>query len=185
MSIQLYAFLLLIIALSTDAFAAGLSYGIDRVHIPWLSTLLISMISGILLSVSLVSGTLLQTIIPQSLMSIISFAILLILGINKLFDTLLHRMIKGANQEDFSIISPKEALILGLALSLDNIAAGIGSSLSELSLIYTFLLAFIINLAAIRLGWLIGVKASKCTSMDFSWVGAVLLFFLAFLRLFQ
>lgn len=183
MSIELYAFLLLLTALSTDAFAAGLSYGIDRVNIPFLSTFIISLISSIMLTISLVSGTFIQTIIPQNYMRYISFFILLYLGINKIRDTFLRKVIVSANQEDFSVLSAKESFVLGLALSLDNIAAGIGTSLAGLSLYSIFILTIFFNIFAMKLGCLTGKKAAQYTSFNFSWVGAVLLFLLAFLRL--
>ena len=50
-----YFFILLIIVLSMDAFAAGLSYGVGKVHVPLSSLMIASLLSGGILTLSLLA----------------------------------------------------------------------------------------------------------------------------------
>lgn len=67
MMLTFYFLLLLIIILSMDAFAAGLSYGVEKVQVPFLSLLIIAFLSGSMLTASLMAGNILLGLIPPGL----------------------------------------------------------------------------------------------------------------------
>ena len=202
--------ILLIIALSVDAFAASFAYGTDNVKIPPLSAAIVAFLSDFLLIASLYIGSLFKTYIPDSLTTFLSFSILFVLGIIKLFDSSIKKKIREnqfnsrqlhvsfknlrfiltvyakpqeANTTDIEILSPTEALSLGLALSLDSAAAGIGAASSELSLPLTALLTFVISITAVFSGCKMGRILAAKSDFNFSVIGGILLILLAFTKL--
>lgn len=202
--------ILLIIALSADAFAASFAYGADKVKIPPLSAIIVALISDILLMISLLIGNFLKAYIPPMLTTFFSFTILFVLGAIKLFDSSIRRKIRenrfnskevkvqtknlrfiltvyaapeAANTEDVETLSPAEALSLGLALSLDSAAAGFGAASGEYSILLAALLAFLISLGAVSLGCKTGRLLAAKSDFNFSIIGGILLLLLAFSKL--
>lgn len=202
--------ILLIIALSVDSFAASFAYGADKVKIPPFSAVIVALLSDSLLILSLVAGNLFKAYIPDSLTTFFSFTILFALGIIKLFDSSIKKKIREnrfdskelhvsfknlrfiltvyaqpqkANTADVEILSPAEALSLGLALSLDSAAAGIGAASAEFSLPLTALLTFIISIAAVFWGCKTGRLLAAKSDFNFSIIGGLLLLLLALIKL--
>ncbi len=185
MFLAIYTITLLLVAVSIDAFTAGLSYGMNRVKIPFSSAFIMSAMSGTFLLFSLVAGSLLQDILPHNFIKYFSFSVLFLLGLYRLFDTFLPRTIENVNKDDLTVLSPKEATFLGLALSLDNVAAGFGFQAALLSPLLIFVTAVAVNFLIIRLGCLVGRGIVTRTTLNLAWIGAVLLLLLAFSRLLQ
>lgn len=211
MSISLSQLFMLIIALSLDAFAASFVYGADNVRIPASSVAIITSLSTGILFIFLLLGKWLGAFIPAFAASFLCFLILLTLGLIKLFDSTLKSMIRKsgickkkvcfsfsdlnfiltvyadpekANKEDISVLSPMEALSLGIALSLDSAAAGFGAGMMVLHLPAILLLSLFFNTAAVLFGCYLGRTMIKKTNLDLSWLSGVLLLVLAFLKLF-
>lgn len=201
---------LLLIALSADAFAASLAYGMDRVKIPPLSAAIVALLSDFILIVSLFIGGFLQSFIPVSFTTVLSFLILLILGLIKLFDSSIKKKIKEnrfsskelrlssknlkfiltvyakpqeANGDDIEVLSPAEAVSLGLALSLDSAAAGIGAASLHFPLLLTAVLSFLIGMLTIFAGCRLGRTLAARSDFNFSIIGGILLILLAFSKL--
>lgn len=190
-----YFFVLLVIVLSMDAFAAGFSYGIENVHVPFFSVLIIAFLSGSMLTASMIVGDFILRLIPVGLTKGISFSVLLMLSLYKFYDTLpqLHARRKGlttgtisqkVNKEDKTILSLKEAALLAFALSIDNISAGLCTGTIPLPDMILLLLTTTIHFISIRSGLLAGHLLSAKSSHRFAWLGAAILMFLAFCRLF-
>lgn len=201
--------LLLTAALSFDALAAGFLYGADRVRIPLPSLAIISGLSSVILTAFLLFGSLFQTVLSEKTASLLCFFILFCLGLAKLFDGSLKALCRrfagregklrltlphvtflltvyadpeAANGPDYSILSPKEAVSLGIVLALDSAAAGFGAGLSELPLFAAFFFSFLFTAAALGGGSALGGKLSGHSSFDFSWLSGLLLIGLAFLK---
>lgn len=181
-----------------DAFAAGFSYGIEKVQVPFLSLAVIALLSGGMLTASLLAGNFLMSFIPEALTKGISFAVLFLLSLYKFYDALpgLHSK-KGktdsgkfttgtisqkVNKEDKAILSCREGAILAIALSIDNISAGLCTGTVSLPSIILLLLTTAIHFFALRLGLLAGRMLSH-KSQGFAWLGGAVLMLLAFLRL--
>ena len=81
MNLSIYFFLLLVTVLSMDAFAAGLSYGVEKVWVPFSSLSIIALLSGGMLTASLFAGNLLLSLIPDRLTKILSFLVLFLLAL--------------------------------------------------------------------------------------------------------
>lgn len=201
--IQLF---LLVIALSVDAFAASFVYGTDRVKIPAASVFVITALSTGILVLFLLLGQWFGSMIPAGATSILCFLILFILGLVKLFDSTIKTLIKktefyerrvcfsishmnfiltvyadpsAANGEDVAVLSPLEALSLGLALSLDSAAAGFGAGMMVTHLPLTILFSLVLNTAAVLVGSTLGRTIANRSSLDLSWLSGLLLIGLA------
>lgn len=190
----MFYLLLLIIVLSMDAFTAGLSYGMDGVRVPLSSILTIGLLSGCMLTMSLYAGDFFLLFLPAGFTKMISFTVLFLLSLYKLYDTVpwLHKGNSGLTTDTISqkinhaapsVLSGKEAALLGLALSVDNISAGLCTGTLSLNPCLLLLITTLIHLFSIRLGLFTGRLLSQKGLRSFSWLGAVILMLLAFCRL--
>lgn len=148
------------IALNLDALGIGISYGIRKITIPFLSMIIICMVSMSAISFSMAMGHMMGHYIPARMVKDLGGGILLLLGIWAIiqyfcqaggndtpppelnettaqllelhFMGLVIRILKQPHLIDIDnsgIISGNEALLLGLALSVDALTAGIAISL--------------------------------------------------------
>ena len=188
-------FILLIMILALDAFTAGLSYGVEKVHVPVLSVFLIAMMSGLMLTLSMTAGDFLLTLVPAVLTKTISFLVLFLLSVYKLYDSLpqFHRsgralttdhISRRINNRNTAVLSGKEACLLGLALSVDNISAGLCTGSGSLSPILLFFLTTAVHLLTIQAGLCTGRLLVRKSSHHFACLGGAVLMLLSFLRLF-
>ncbi len=195
MTFSIYFFILLVIVLSMDAFAAGFSYGMGRVLVPFPSLLIIALLSGCMLTASMIAGNFILSFIPASLTKGISFSVLFLLSLYKFYDALpqLHLKTHGlttdtisekVNKTDKDILSGKEAALLAFALSIDNISAGLCTGTVPLPIFVLLLITIAIHFASIRLGVLTGNLLANKSSHRFAWLGGLILMLLAFCRLF-
>ncbi|WP_052759583.1 sporulation membrane protein YtaF [Paenibacillus sp. DMB20] len=86
-------------ALSLDGFGAGITYGLRRTKIPFLSVVIISLCSGIVLCISMQAGTLLQRIFSPSAASVIGAVILMVMGGWSLIQQIAARSNREAGDE--------------------------------------------------------------------------------------
>lgn len=185
---------LLVVVLSLDAFTAGLSYGTAKVSVPLLSVFIIALLSGAMLTLSLLAGNYLLALIPTGLTKTISFMVLFLLSLYKFYDTLpiLHRrdsqlttgnISERVNKKDKAVLSGREAALLAVALSIDNISAGLCTGTVSLPFITLLIFTSVIHFIAIQTGLMTGRLLLSKTSHNFTWLGACILMLLAFLRL--
>lgn len=200
---------LFVTALSTDALIASLAYGSNKIKIPFISVLVISLLCTGILGISLLAGTFLKPFLPTEFMKGISFTILFFLGIIKLLDNIIKAIIdrhnviqkeikfsmlnlnfilniyadpKGADVDESKILSPREALSLGVALSFDSLAAGIGAALGNINIIAVIFSSLLLSMASIKCGEMIGHKLCEKVPFQLSWLSGVILIALAFAR---
>lgn len=196
-------------ALSLDALAAGILYGTDNVRIPLSSLAVISGLSSGILVLFLLFGSWFQGFLPSGLPSFLCCIILTGLGCIKLFDGALKSLIRhcsanekkvtfslsrltflltiyadpaAANGPDISILSPKEALSLGIALALDSAAAGFGAGMTSLRLPAALLLTLFFTGAALSGGSFLGRRLAGHCPFQLSWLSGLLLLLLAYLK---
>jgi putative Mn2+ efflux pump MntP len=72
---------------------------------------------------------------------------------------------------------------LALALTINNLAGGIGAGIYGLNIIYTTLLTVILSLAAIALGQLLGRKLTK--NLSSKWSGIISAFLIICLVVYE
>lgn len=115
------------LALSVDSFVAAFSYGTSKIKIPLSSVGIISVTGSLITGLSMLTGSFVKDFIPSGFTTLLSFGILFLLGVLKLFES---SSPVNADKDNSHSISAKEALSLSAALSLDGCAAGFGASLS-------------------------------------------------------
>ena len=86
----LFAILLFLIAVSVDTITAGLTYGTGDVHIKPLSYVFLIGIPALFVTLSNQLGTLLCLFFSEKTISLLSFALLLFMGCEKLLESLIR-----------------------------------------------------------------------------------------------
>lgn len=202
---------LLVLAVSLDAFVASVHYGVKKIKIPFLSILIINLICSSLLGMSTFLGQEAQRFLPEGLTSMISFVILVFLGIYYLFEGLIKFYLESkkdktgeielkfadvrfmvnvyidetkADKDSSKVLDSKEAIYLAVALSLDSLTIGFGSGLSDMYYLNIVILSFLAGFISIFGGLKVGEKISSGIKFNLSWISGILLIALAILRLF-
>ncbi|GAA0106606.1 sporulation membrane protein YtaF [Paraclostridium sordellii] len=202
--------LILVLALCIDTFVAGIAYGTDRIKIPLSSNIVITTVCSLFLALSLSLGSLLKEFMSPSFASILSFALLFSLGILRLFESFFKSYIQNfsstgapltfklfdfkfvleiyanetkADYDKSKTLTIKESVYLAVALSIDSIAVGFGSSLVSFDFVQILLLSFTIGILALFLGVNIGKKFIEKVNINLSWLSGAMLVCLAIIRL--
>lgn len=198
-------------ALSMDAFVASFAYGSNKIKIPMLSIQVINFVCSSILAISLLVGSLVRQYIPPRLTVAICFAILFLLGVVKLLDSITKSVIRKYNNlnkeikfsmlnlkfilylyadpveadvDASKLISPAEAASLAIALSLDGLAVGFGAALGSINIPAVILCSLVTGTLAVILGCYVGDKVARKLPFDLSWLSGVLLISLAVMKLF-
>jgi len=196
----------LVVALAIDEMLCSFGYGTNKIKIPLRSMLIINGIDTALLGLGLLLGALVGQLIPLTLTAILSFMILFFLGLSKVFDSAIKKIIRknnGINKKfNFSlfnlgfilnvyanpeeadadrskILSPKEAIPLALALGLDGLSVGFGVGIATLNFGLIILMSFIVGMVMLLLGSWLGTFLAKRSELDFSWLSGIILIVIA------
>ncbi len=207
MLLQIMPVLLFMLAVSVDSLTAGLSYGASKVHIKLVSTVFLVLIPSVCITLMTQAGSLLFSLFPASVLSLLSFLLLFFLGCEKLLESLIRHLAKAypdivgnwtckirqlniiftiyfspeeANKQEVQILSGKEAFFLSLALSLDSMFASMAFSCQVNSLLFLFLSAAFFHFLLFSIGYLSGLFLSKKCSFDLSWLSGLFLLLLSF-----
>ena len=202
--------ILLVFTLSLDAFVASIAYGTNKIKIPFLSLIIINTMCSIFLAASVLLGSQIKRIISHNIAITLSFSILFLLGVYYLCESMVKAYLKKnfASKEkvkiklfdmcfivdvyvdetkaDFNhskILEAKEAVYLAIALSLDSLAVGFGSSLVSINYFYVIGLSFIMGMFSIWAGSFLGKKIVEKTKINLSWISGMMLIILAILKL--
>ncbi|WP_032122313.1 sporulation membrane protein YtaF [Clostridium amazonitimonense] len=199
--------ILLVLAVSLDAFVASIAYGTNKIKVPFISVTIINIICSSFLGLSLLFGSIVKKFIPGNITSIISFSILLLLGIYYLFQGLVKNYIGKSSSKRVDLklfnfrfiidiyadetkadinnsktLDPKEAFYLAVALSLDSLAVGFGSSLGDINYFQVIVLSLICGIFSIWTGTFLGRKFAEKSKIDLSWLGGIMLIILSILK---
>ena len=201
--------LLLVSSLCIDSFVASIAYGTSKIRIPYLSTIIINLVCTLTLACSLFIGSIFKSFLPGNLPSILGFLLLMAIGIYRLFEYIFKAYISKCSKSncpltfkifDFQFIlqvyadeikadfdnskclNVKESFYLALALSLDSLAVGFGSSLCNINYIEVLILCFFVGILCVSLGVFLGRKFSQKVHLELSWLSGVLLILLAIIR---
>jgi len=198
------------ISISLDALAASFAYGCKKIKIPVTSLIIISLVCAIVIGLSFLFGTMLTGHIPNWLAIGLSFTILFVIGIIKLFDSITKTIIRKYTQINKEIklsvlnfklvlrlyadpevadvdvsksISPQEAVVLATSLSLDGFAIGLGAAMIGVNGWILVTLTLVIGFAALLFGCWLGNKAAHKLRFNISWLAGIILIGLAFAQL--
>lgn len=154
--------MLLAASLSLDGLGIGFSYGLRAIKIPILANCIIFFIALFVSIISVIIGVQLSNVLSQDMLTFIGVAILFMLGMYIIFQNT-----TGGEKYDLNcskVIEPREAIYLGLSLSLDSIGAGIAAvalgfnAFATPIIISTFLILFM------NIGIFVGSKFSHISS---------------------
>lgn len=209
--LALFEALILASSLSIDAFVASFAYGSNRIRIPMMSVQIINFTCSSFLGISLFFGSIVKSYLPEWLAVAISFTVLFILGAIKLLDSVIKHIIRRHSNLDkqikfqmtgfkfitrlyadtadpdlnaSKIISPAEAVLLAISLSLDGISVGFGAALRDVNIWTIFFASLITDMLAVVLGSYVGNKAAKKAPFNISWLSGIILIGLAVIKLF-
>ncbi|TSB48027.1 sporulation membrane protein YtaF [Alkalicoccobacillus porphyridii] len=155
----LLTLLVLAFALSLDSYGVGVTYGLRKVKIPFLSLMLIACCSGVSILVAMLVGKTIFTYLPVEWAEATGAFLLIFIGLFtlwqvyapakktpkpvrkrkenqfnfqlRIFGFVIHvlREPLKADIDDSGSITGREAVLLGAALSLDAFGAGVGAAL--------------------------------------------------------
>lgn len=201
--------LILVSSLCIDTFVASIAYGTDRIKIPLYSNIVINLVCSLFLGISLTIGGFLKDFLSPTTAGILSFVLLLSLGFFRLFESFFKTYIlkfsttgapltfkvfdfkfvleiyaneTKADYDKSKKLTLKEAVYLAVALSLDSLAVGFGSSLVSINYLQVLILSFVVGTCCLFVGVHIGKKFIEKVDLNLSWLSGLMLIILAFIR---
>ncbi|MCL2286590.1 MAG: manganese efflux pump [Firmicutes bacterium] len=198
------------VSISVDALAAAFAYGCKKITIPLLSLVIVNLICTGVIGASFLFGTVLAQYISQIFAAGLAFAILFLIGITKLFDSITKSIIQkyteinkeiklsafnfklvmriyaspeAADVDISKSISPREAAVLAVSLSLDGFAVGLSAAIIGVNGLTLVFFTLATGFAALFLGSWLGNKAADKLAFNISWLAGAILIGLAFMQL--
>lgn len=169
--------IILAFSASIDSLIIGLAYGIKKIKIGFISNIVIAIVITLGTFLSMYIGLILSKFIPKEFCSLIGSFLLIGMGLWMLYDeykkkvsenNISGELMDSLNYDEILIndktadidhsgnIDIKEAITLALALSINNLALGIGGSIAGLSIALTTIFTFIFSILTLLLGLKIG-----------------------------
>lgn len=199
--------ILLVLALSLDTFFACMALGAKKIEIPFISKLIIALVSSFFLTLSLTFGNILTLFVNQKTLDIIGFLVLFILATVNIFDSLFKKFIQKhiflthsinikyltltlniyidktkADKDKSLSLNPAEALVLSILLSMDSLFTGISIQTNILNGIFLVSLSVVLGIISSILGIYLGRKL-QTQEKDYSYISGIILLFLSFNKL--
>lgn len=147
---------------SLDALLLGICYGIRGITVRLWENLLISFITLLGTCLSIGFGILLMPLLPAATATILGSAVLIILGMYYLTKPLLaklnlrlfpHKAKENVCEEDLPArTSLKEALLIGITLSVNNMSIGFVSGIAGLHPVPTAIITLLFSIVFLYLG---------------------------------
>jgi hypothetical protein len=174
---------LLAISSSIDSLGIGITYGLRHTKLLKKSKIILFLISIFITFLSGLIGNILKSTLSTNVCEFIGSALLLCMGIFIIIKT---------NEQEISFdfdnsndISPKEAIFLGVALSLDSLCIGIGGSTIGINVYWFSILVAILQYVFLSIGNYCGIHLSKVSSIPqrfWSKVSGILLILIGLIK---
>ncbi len=203
--------LLIAISLSIDSIGVGFTYGMKKIKLPILSRFLMSLLSFFCGAISISLGSLLSITLPTGFGEYLSILILAFMGFYMLISsirelhtdpssqkiqkqwalnffgltiTIIKKPLRG-DLDHSNVIEPYEAILIGLALSLDSIGAGVGYAINSGSVLLFPLFISIFQFLFLSLGYIGGCRFRKGSIYEtfISFLPGIIMICLAITRL--
>ncbi|MGI6069677.1 MAG: manganese efflux pump [Blautia sp.] len=146
MQLHLLSFLLFGISSNIDSLVAGLSYGIKKTPVTWQANLTVGLISLAGTVLSMLFGKSVLLLLPPFPANTLGGLIVILIGIVGLCRFFLPRAAKQAAADSPHVLRLREAMLLGLALTVNNMGLGIGASITGLTVAPTAGCSFLFSL---------------------------------------
>lgn len=170
---HLISSLLFALSANIDSFIVGMSYGIKKSNIDLLKSTIISFVTLAGTIIAILMGTEISQFLPASSTQAIGCALLIGLGLYYILKSLFsylgkkfkkaevksNELAAGSSKKEpaeATLLTLKEGLFLGLALSINNFGMGIGASITGLKLVPTAIMSLIISVVFLYAGNFIG-----------------------------
>ena len=160
---MLLNYILLSLCVSIDSLGIGITYGVRNTRISFISKFILFIISILLTSISVFLGNSLSLFLTDNITKIIGFLILEGMGIWIIAQALKDNL--SFDLDNSQNIDFKEAIFLGIALSLDSIGIGIGSGAFGLSFIIFPILVASFQFIFLSTGKLLGIYIKNISNI--------------------
>ena len=181
---MIFSSLLLAISSSIDSLGIGITYGFKKIQLKKWSKIILFCISILITFIAFVIGSIFKNFFSENFFKLIGTLILVIMGLIVIFKTDTEEYtfdLDNSNDIDY-----KEALILGIALSLDSLCIGISAiSLGINMFIFAIIVAFL-QFAFLSIGNFLGIHLSNINKVPQSiWtkISGILLILIGLLKL--
>lgn len=168
--------ILLITALTTDSFVVSFSYGAQNVRMSPKIIWIMNLVMSVLLAGGIWAGGAMEKFFPQTVALFAGAAVLLGMGgyrIGRFF-------LPGRKQERPVIrdLDCFQGIFLAFLLSLDGVAAGVGTGLVQAKAGFLIFGVFIGGIFMMEAGWKAGKHFQRIFQRDISWVSGLCLLIL-------
>ena len=178
---MILSIVLLSVTFSIDALGIGLSYGTRRVRVPFLSQVIIVLISMIFMGAAIFFGDAILLYVDGCVAKILGASMLFVMGVFIICKSFFSTADYNSTHIDFM-----EAVYLGAAMSIDGFAAGVSSGVSGCRSVWLPVCVAISQILFLDMGLFFGhrcvIKLNIKQSV-FTFISGVLLIGLAILRL--
>lgn len=161
--------IIIAVSLSMDAFSLSIAYGtlnLEQKYIKRLSTI-VGIYHFIMPLLGLYIGTLMQKIIPIDSNTIV-FIVLSFIGLEMIIETF-------KKEENVKIMTKKELMIFGLAVSIDSFSVGIGLKAISNNYILSVSIFSISSFIFTYLGLILGKKINNIIGKISTLIGGIIL----------
>lgn len=156
MLLHLFSALLFGVSSNIDNLVVGLSYGIKKTKINWNTNGIVGLISFTGTVLSMLLGKSLLTVLPQGLPNLFGGLVIMLIGAAGFIRFLIGRNSGQTEETAVTVISTREAFLLGFALTVNNAGLGVGASITGLPVLPTALCSFFFSLFFLYAGNRIG-----------------------------
>ena len=171
---------LLVFLMSLDALLACLALGAQGIRVEPRSRCVIAGVGAGCLALSFVCSGLLQTLLPAALFHYISCGALLVIA---LLCLQIYAETAQADADRSGTLSPSEALLLALPLSLDSLLTGLSIVAAPAEAFALLMLSFACGLIAAAGGERLGRRLGHAAGQSASLVSGLLLLMVALCKL--
>ena len=207
--------LILAVSASIDSLGVGITYGLKKTQMHFLAFLVLFLLSLTITSISIFLGNFITSFISPNITSVIGSIVLFIIGIFIVYQAAFkkkkskdislsqHReynifikflgitinIIKDPISSDIDSsneIDLKEALFLGIALSLDSVSIGFGASAIGINSLFFPLLISIFQILFLNVGRIVGKNINNISSLPnniWNIISGILLICIGFIKL--
>lgn len=177
--------ILLILALSLDAFSFGFAQGFKKYKLTLVNCLIMSAISTFLFTVPLYLSQFVFKYFNEQVCNIINGIILILLGLYYLYDFIKSKNYKIEDKNNKIIpLRLKICILSTFPISLDAIFTALLNGYSVTYIISAILIYFLFTFCSLYLTNLIGLKFSKDSYISLSWLSSLIFIIIGSLKCF-
>jgi len=163
------------ISSNLDNVVVGIAYGIKKVRIGIIANLIIALVTSTGTALSMLAGSYISKFLPHSVANRLGAVVIIILGVYFLIQSIIKLanktkskelalknvtdMIEYAEKSDLDSsgdINIKEALIVALGLTFNNLGTGVAASITGVNIELTVISTFILSILTIIFGRSVG-----------------------------